>query len=241
MINKIIKKIKRDAWVLRYIIPTIYFNFHYLPFRQAIFLPVYLRKPKLLTLKGKVIIQMGGGKIKPGMIKLGVFGVSIYPSKGIMFQNRGTVVFRGRCSIGNDSYISVGKSGTLVFGDGFSASTSLKIACYDTIEFSKDVHCGWECTFMDTDFHRMKYLDGRESPKPYGPIRIGEGCWFGFRSIVQKNTVLPKRTTVASNSLVNKAYYIPEASIIAGQPAKLVKTGIYRDMHDDKIIYENGQ
>lgn len=175
------------------------------------------------------------------MIKLGVFGVSIYPSKGIMFQNRGTVVFRGRCSIGNDSYISVGKSGTLVFGDGFSASTSLKIACYDTIEFSKDVHCGWECTFMDTDFHRMKYLDGRESPKPYGPIRIGEGCWFGFRSIVQKNTVLPKRTTVASNSLVNKAYNIPEASIIAGQPAKLVKTGIYRDMHDDKIIYENGQ
>ena len=33
-------------------------------------------------------------------------------------------------------------------------------------------------------------------------------------------------------------YYIPEASIIAGQPAKLVKTGIYRDMNDDKINYE---
>ena len=237
MIKRIFNKVKQDAWVLKYIIPTIYFNFHYLPFKQAIFLPIYLRKPQLLTLKGKVIIQAGGDKIKPGMIRLGVFGVSIYPSKGIMFQNRGTVVFRGRCSIGNDSYISVGKSGSLVFGDGFSASTSLKIACYDTIEFAKDVLCGWECFFMDTDFHRMKYLDGRESPKPYGPIRIGEGCWFGFRSIVQKNTVLPKRTTVASNSLVNKKYDIPEASIIAGQSAKLVKTGIYRDMHDDTVVY----
>lgn len=173
------------------------------------------------------------------MIRLGVFGVSIYPPKGIMFQNRGTIIFKGRCSIGNDSYISTGKTGCLVFGDGFSATTSLKIACYDNIEFGKDVSCGWECTFMDTDFHRMKYLDGRESPKAYGPIRIGEGCWFGFRSVVQKNTVLPKRTTVALNSLVNKAYDIPEASIIAGQPAKLVKTGIYRDLHDDKVAYEN--
>lgn len=56
---KLIKKIKQDAWVFKYIIPTIYFNFHYLPFRQAIHLPIYLRKPELLTLKGKVIIQGG--------------------------------------------------------------------------------------------------------------------------------------------------------------------------------------
>ena len=66
--------------------------------------------------------------------------MSIYPSRGIMIENRGTIIFKGRCSIGNDSYVSVGKSGTIVFGDGFSASTSLKIACYDTIELAKDVH-----------------------------------------------------------------------------------------------------
>ena len=172
------------------------------------------------------------------MIRLGVFGVSIYPPKGIMFENRGTIIFKGRCSIGNDSYISTGTTGTIVFGEGFQATTSLKIACYDNIEFGKNVSCGWECTFMDTDFHRMKYLDGRESPKAYGPIRIGEGCWFGFRSVVQKNTVLPKRTTIASNSLLNKAYDIQEASIIAGQPAKLVKSGIFRDMQDDSVEYE---
>lgn len=232
---KIFRKIKRNAWVLRYIIPTIYFNFHYLPFRQAIYLPIYLRKPKLLALKGKVIIS---GGVKTGMVRLGVFGVSIYPPKGIMFQNHGIIIFKGRCSIGNDSYISIGKTGCLVFGEDFQATTSLKIACYNNIEFCKDVSCGWECTFMDTDFHRMKNIDGRESPKAYGPIRIGDGCWFGFKSVVQKNTVLPPRTTVASNSLVNKAYDIPEASIIAGQPAKVVKVGIYRDMNDDSVNYE---
>ena len=60
MINNIFKKIKQNAWVFKYMIPTIYFNFHYLPIKQAILLPVFLRKPKLLTLKGKVIIQTGG-------------------------------------------------------------------------------------------------------------------------------------------------------------------------------------
>ena len=232
---EIIRKIIRNLWIVRWIIPTIYFNFHYLPFRQAMYLPILLRKPRLNKLKGKVTIM---GKVKPGMIRLGIFSVSIYPARGIMFQNCGEIIFKGRCRIGNDSYISVGDTGHLIFGDGFSASSSLKIACYDTIQLDRDVHCGWECIFMDTDFHRMKYVDRGESPKAYGPITIGEGCWLGFRSVVQKNTVLPNRTTVASNSLVNKAYDIPEASIIGGVPAKLVKTGLYRDMNDDSIYYD---
>ena len=56
---KIIKTIMRYAWVVRYIIPTIYFNFHYLPFKQAIYLPIWLRKPKLLNLKGEISIPGG--------------------------------------------------------------------------------------------------------------------------------------------------------------------------------------
>ena len=76
------------------------------------------------------------------MIRLGVFGVSIYPSRGIMIENMVTIIFKGRSAIGNNSYNSFGKSGTLVFGDGDTATTSLKIACYDIIEFGKDVSCG---------------------------------------------------------------------------------------------------
>ena len=83
------------------------------------------------------------------MIRLGVFGVSIYPSRGVMFQNSGTIVFKGRYYIGNDSYISVGKSCTLILGDCYTVTTSLKIACYDIIEFGKYVSCGWECTLTE--------------------------------------------------------------------------------------------
>lgn len=45
--------------VLRFLPWTLKFNFHYLPFKQAIKLPILLYKPKLLTLKG--IIRISGG------------------------------------------------------------------------------------------------------------------------------------------------------------------------------------
>lgn len=47
---------RRDLRSLPY---SIYFNFHYLPFRQAVKLPILLYKPKLLKLKG--IVKIGGG------------------------------------------------------------------------------------------------------------------------------------------------------------------------------------
>lgn len=50
--------------VLRYLPWSIYFNFHYLPFGQAIHLPILLYKPRILKSKGHVKIECpGGGKI----------------------------------------------------------------------------------------------------------------------------------------------------------------------------------
>ena len=48
------KDFKPYLW---YLIPTIYFNFKMLPFRQARKLPVLLVKPKFIKLKGKLIID----------------------------------------------------------------------------------------------------------------------------------------------------------------------------------------
>lgn len=46
--------------MLRSVLSSIYFNFHYLPFRQAMRLPILLYKPKLLKMKGNV--KIGGVK-----------------------------------------------------------------------------------------------------------------------------------------------------------------------------------
>lgn len=61
-------RLKFELKVFRYIIPNLYFNFYYLPFRQACKLPIVFYKPSFGMLKGKVMIQSDGGKITHGMI-----------------------------------------------------------------------------------------------------------------------------------------------------------------------------
>lgn len=56
----ILTKLWNNRRILRSILPSVYFNFHYLPFSQAIRLPILLYKPRLLKMKGNV--KMGGVK-----------------------------------------------------------------------------------------------------------------------------------------------------------------------------------
>ncbi len=46
------------------------------------------------------------------MIRLGQFGVTLYPNTGVVWENHGgKVIFKNKCSIGNSSAISMGESG----------------------------------------------------------------------------------------------------------------------------------
>lgn len=227
------KIIKKLCSILPYFFKIIYFNFHYLPFNKAIHLPILLFKPQFKNLKGKVIIV---GGVKFGMIRLGFDTVCLYPSTGIMIDNNGTIVFNGSCCIGNDSYLSIGSKGYLEFGRNFSATSSLKIACYHNISFGKKVSVGWDCLFIDTDFHCMKDLFGTKN-KGYGPIVIGNNNWFGNNCIVLKNTSTSDFITIAAGTQLNSnCSKIPSKSIIANdKTVKVIKTNIFRDLADDLI------
>ena len=142
------------------------------------------------------------------MIRLGTYNVSIYPNSGILWENDGTVEFHGHCSIGNNSSLSIGANGVVTFGDKFSASTTLRLVCYNRISFEERVLIGWECTFMDTDLHRMKKLDGGYT-KGVGSILIGKGCWFANRCTVLKYTQTAEYNTFSTGSIVSKKFDIP--------------------------------
>lgn len=230
-------RLKVELKILRYLIPNIYFNFHYLPLYQAWKLPIVFYKPHFGMLKGKVLIQPVGGKISHAMIKVGFDKVALYPNIGIRFQNAGgSIFFRGYCNIGNSSAIAVGEKGVLEFGENFCATSQLKIACQHKITFEKNVLCGWESFFVDSDFHRLSNIHGVSTPIPYAPIYIGEGCWFSFKTVVMKGVNLAPFCVVSSNSLVNKSFDEPY-SMLAGTPARLVKSGFYRKKGDDAIHY----
>ena len=222
--------------LLRSLPASVYFNFHYLPLWQAVKLPILLYKPRFLELKGTVRIE--SDNIRTGMIRLGFPTVSLYPNTGIMIENHGgEIVFKGRTKVGNASSISIGGKGRVEFGAHFEATAALKLTSYCSVRFAPRVLCAWDCTFMDTDFHKLTKLNGGGYSKGYAPISIGSDTWIGMGTLVLKGTVLPDYTTVGARSLLSGRYEVPPYSILAGSPATLKKTGYWRNLEDDKIEY----
>ena len=231
-----ISKLYSYRWVFRSLPKTLWFNFHYLPFSQAVRLPIFLYRPRLVRCRGKIRIE---GPVRTGMIHLGAPTVSLYPNDGIMYENHGgTVVFSGHCMLGNHSFLSIGESGEVYFGDTFRA-TAVKIACYNRIRIEPNVRIGWECVLTDTDFHALtvENEDGTLSRSAGSmPVRIGHDSWIAMRCMIFKGTVLPPRTVVAAGSLLNRAYDVPEKTLLGGQPARCLRHGVYRNLADDRIV-----
>ena len=223
-------------YILRSIHKSIYFNLKYLPFRQAIKLPILLYKPKLIKCKGKIIIE--STSIRTGMIKLGFNQVHAYPHSGIIFENNGgVIVFKGNATIGNNSSLCVGPNACLRFGNNFNANAGCKIVCWYKISFDYNVRLGWENMVLDTNFHRLKNKEGGYANKGYGSINIAHDTWVATRCTILGGAQTQPYTVVATNSLLSKKYdnsYV----MLGGSPAKILKEGVYRDLNDDTIIYE---
>ena len=231
-----IKKLWNNRRILRSIFSTIYFNFHYLPFSQAIKLPILLYKPKLLKVKGNV--KIGGGKIKFGMVRLGFPTVSLYPNTGLVYENHGgTIVFNGLCSIGNNSAISIGTKAIVEFGDRFAASTTLRLTSYNHITFGDKVCFGWDTLVMDTDFHKLTKLSGGYS-HGHAPVIIGSNNWFGNGCRIMKRTSTPDYCVVQGGTILSGPVSAPSYSVIGNDSHVVVKaTGIWRNVDDDVIEY----
>ena len=210
-----------------------------LPFKQAAKLPIWIYKPRFGMLTGRIILDMPKDDIRPRIIRLGEPLVSIYPNTGCMVDCRGTITFRGKCIIGNNSFISVGKSGNIEFGKDFVCYSSIKMACYNSIKFGNRVLVGWDCLFMDTDFHSLTRADGSKT-KGYSSIIIGNEVWLGCGCKVFKRTFIPNLCVVAANTLLTSKIEVPEKTVIGNDNKICVKKqGIYRDYTNDKVLYSN--
>ncbi len=230
-----LKSVKRKWAVLRSLPFSLFFNFYYLSFKQAIRLPILLYKPRFYALSGQVQIE---GKLSYGMIRLGFMSVPLYPNAGIVWENKGgTVIFKGRCGIGNNSSLSIGNNAVLEIGHDFSASSTLRLVCNHSVVMEQAVHIGWECLIMDTSFHRLKNREGGYYNKGFAPVKIGENNWISTRCIILQGTRTPSYCTFAAGSILRKNYeHYPSYSLFAGHPLEVKAEGVWRDMEDLEIV-----
>jgi len=205
-------------------IKTVYFNFKYLPFKQAVRLPILLsNQVNLKTTLGKIEIVY---KIKTAMITIGFEKSSMLNNKRIrsIWEVEGTVIFKGHAYIGYGSKICVGKNGVLVLGENFTIIEKSEIISNLKIEFGNYCLLSWGVLVMDDDFHNIMDCNDRILNNP-SPILIGDKVWIGCRSLVLKGATIPNGSVIGANSLVSKKLD-DSNGLYVGSPAKLVKADI---------------
>ncbi len=211
---------------IRYILgipKSIYVNFKLLPFSQAIRLPIIVsHKTKCTSLKGKVVLR----KIKPGIVRIGFGSIKLidFSYERTILHIDGTVEFNGKCKIGRASRIEVTSNGHLSFGDRFIVSGGCKIICAHRIKLGANSLYGWETLIMDTDYHKIYNNHGNRINEDR-PIELEDKVWLGARAVVLKGSKISSGSIVAAGSIVAGQYLTPNV-LLAGNPAKIVKTDI---------------
>ena len=227
-INKI-RRLLRTSWI-----KSAYLNFTTLPFRDAIKMPIILsRYTYFYSLSGKIELT---APAKFGMIRFGYFGEDVITPKDArtLLQIEGTMRLSSNVHFGNGVIIRIEPKATLDIDTNVRISNRTKIICYDSISIGNDSRIAWECQILDTSFHYMRTISDNSVTELTAPISIGAHNWIGNRVNIMKGAILPDYTIVAAGSLCNKKYDFPEKSLIAGSPAKLVKTGLYRCLDDEE-------
>lgn len=202
---------------------SFYFCFRYLPFRQAIKMPVFLAVPvKVIKLhRGGITFN---GSVHSRQIEF-VEGIEGIPSlhASIFIEPGSKVVFYGKAFLSGGSLLRVDNGGTLEIGNDFVINKNTIIRCSEKISFKDDVMIGWNNEINDNDGHPI-YIDG-DKIKSTAPIEIGPHVWITTYVKISKGVEIPEGCIVAKGAVVTRKHRTAN-TLIGGVPAKDIKTGV---------------
>lgn len=113
----------------------------------------------------------------------------------------------------------------IIIGDnvGISGST---ICATESVSIGDNVLIGSGCLISDSDAHPLDWRDRKENRNDntlHSPVHIGNDVFIGARCIILKGVTIGDRAIIGAGSVV--ACDVPPDSMVAGNPAKVVKKG----------------
>jgi acetyltransferase-like isoleucine patch superfamily enzyme len=163
------------------------------------------------------------------MIQLGKSSVGIFEKRGKTILNLwGTVIFKGKCRIGNGASISVRKDSILTLGNNFAITAKSSIICSGgaNVEIGDNTLFSWDILVINNDFHNIFDIETDAIINKPEDIIIGKNVWIGCRSTILKGSVIPDNSIIAATSTVSGKIE-NENCIYSGLPVKILKENVY--------------
>ena len=210
---------------------SIWYNFRLLPFAQACHLPILIsHRTAVRCCPGSITISKGC-PLRIGLVKIGfsTYQGSDFRQQRTRMNVRGRLLLQGDCDFGAGSSVEVAEKGLLSIGPGSHIGPLSLVICHKGITLGAQTRTSWQCTLMDTDQHDLVDDQGncRNADRE---IVLGDNVWMGCHVIIVKGTVLASHTTVGAGSVVH-GRFDSECTVLAGNPAAIVRTGLRRQNH----------
>lgn len=118
--------------------------------------------------------------------------------------------------MGCEGFVSIGDKTTFVSGE---------INCsWGSVRIGRDCMFSWNTSIRNDDGHHIFDITTGERINPCGEVNIGDHCWIGQDSLLLKNINVEDGCVVGARAVVTKSVAVN--SIVAGNPAKIVRTGV---------------
>lgn len=125
------------------------------------------------------------------------------------------------------SRITILPNAVLSIGDNTGMS-QVSITCKEKIEIGSNCKIGAGVMMFDTNFHSTNWKI-RRTKEDLGaaktaPIKIGNDCFIGTRSIICKGVSIGDRSIIAAGSVVVND--VPPDCVAGGNPCRIINTSV---------------
>lgn len=152
-----------------------------------------------------------------------------------VFQNKmaGALYVARNASLEVDSFdvyagsrINVNEGAVLRMGSGYM-NYDCVVDVFSSVTIGHNVVISERVAIRDSDNHVVWEQDDqtdKEAKPMTSPVVIEDHVWIGMNAIILKGVTIGEGSIIAAGSIVNKD--VPAHCLVAGVPAKVIKTGI---------------
>jgi len=169
-----------------------------------------------------------------------VWGEGFYAETSQVFRfirtrKRPAVMLGNHVSIYAGCSFSLGPEGFVSVGD-FTMLNGALLMSEDCIRIGSHCMISWNVGIADSDFHPLDpaqrridaqalapFFANRPPRPPIGtaPVTIADNVWIGMGAVVLKGVTIGENSVVAAGAIVTRD--VPRNSVVAGNPAKIVR------------------